>query len=310
MLSSKLKKFAQENSLTVAHGVAYGYYRDYLMTLSESSEVKQAVFSVLIENDEAKSSLLAELNEKGFRGEHFIDKAYVTDHQVTIVFLRAYGIMKRLPTALETVAEKMSLAGVKGRGYCPYCGQTTNGTEEMYLINDVAMQLHSGCLESVEVGFSEKAEAAKTSGSVATGAVGAIIGAIIGAIPWAIVSYLGWFVGYLGFFISFASCKGYELLHGKETKLKGIIVLVVSLVAVVLAEYAASLVSLMREFPGTPLSTCFIALNEAILYDPEVQRILAYNLIMGWLFAALGMYSLIKQIFTNVKHTKGEIIKL
>ena len=192
---------------------------------------------------------------------------------MTVVFQGSTGIVKQLSEALTAVTEKLREYGVMGKGYCPCCGQTTNGTEDMYLINGVAMQLHSGCFESVEAGFGENAEAAKTNGSVATGAVGAIIGAIVGAIPWAIVSFLGWFVGYLGFLISLASCKGYELLHGKETKLKGIIVLVVSLIAVILAEYVAMLASLMKEFPGTPLRTCFVTHNAAIRYEPEMQAI-------------------------------------
>lgn len=34
------------------------------------------------------------------------------------------------------------------------------------------------------------------------------------------------------------------------------------------------------------------------------------DLLMGWLFAVLGIASVIKQIFTNVKQNNGEIIKL
>lgn len=108
---------------------------------------------------------------------------------MTVVFQGSTGIVKQLSEALTAVTEKLREYGVMGKGYCPCCGQTTNGTEDMYLINGVAMQLHSGCFESVEAGFAENAEAAKTNGSVATGAVGAIIGAIVGAIPWAIVSF-------------------------------------------------------------------------------------------------------------------------
>jgi hypothetical protein len=310
MLNSKLKKFAQENDLTAAHGVAYGYFNDFLLTLSQDSGDVTAVFSALIA-DEANIQPLNEcLNSRNFLGEYLIRKTQVSKTQITVTFQGSTGIVKQLQQALTAVTEKLREYGAKGKGYCPYCGQPTYGTEDMYLINGAAMQLHAGCLETVEGGFAENAEAAKTNGSVLTGAVGAALGAIVGAIPWAVVSFFGWFVGYLGLLISFVSCKGYEMLHGKETKIKGIIVLVVSLLAVVLAEYVAMLASLMKEFPGTPLSTCFVALNEAIRYDPEMQAIVIKDLVMGWLFAVLGMYSTIKQIFTNVKQTSGEIIKL
>ncbi len=305
MLNSKIKKFAQENGLTVAHGVAYGYFNDYLLTLSSNSGDVTAFFSVLITDEGSIAPLNGCLNDKDFAREYLIRGGQVSKSRISVVFQD-----KKLLETLAAITQKMYEYGVRGKGYCPYCGQTTGGTEEMYLINGVAMQLHSGCIEAVKAGFAENAEAARTTGSVATGAVGAIIGAIVGAIPWAIVSFLGWFVGYLGFLISLASCKGYELLHGKETKVKGIIVLVVSLIAVVLAEYVAILASLMKEFPGTPLSTCFVALNEAIRYDPDMQAIVVKDLLMGWLFAVLGMYSTIKQIFTNVKQNNGEIIKL
>ncbi len=310
MLSSKLKKFAQENGLTIAHGVAYGYFNGYLLTLRQDSGDITAAFSMFIA-EEANVGILDQFfNNKNFLGEHLIRGLNVGDSKMTVVFQGSAGIVKQLSETLTAITEKLREYGVPGEGYCPDCGQATNGTEEMYLINGVAMQLHPGCFETLKAGFDENAEAAKTNGSVATGAVGAIIGAIVGAIPWAIASFLGWFVGYLGFLISLASCKGYELLHGKETKLKGIIVLVVSLIAVVLAEYVAMLASLMKEFPGTPLSTCFIALNEAIRYDPDMQAIVIKDLLMGWLFAVLGMASVIKQIFTNVKQTSGDIIKL
>lgn len=311
MLNSKIKKFAQENGLTVAHGVAYGYFNDYLLTLSQDSGDVTAVFAVTVPNEIYVGAIKDGLVDRDFKTEHLIRFVQADSIKVTVDFAGSAGaVVKKLSCALTAITEILRECGALGKGYCPYCRQPVSGTEEMYLINGMAMQLHSGCLESLKSDFSERTEAAKTSGSVLTGTVGAALGAIVGAIPWAVASFLGWVVAYLGFVISLASCKGYELLHGKETRVKGIIVLIMSVLAVVLAEYVTMLVMLMREYPGTPLSTCITGLNTVIMYDKEVQAELIKNLVIGWLFAVLGMYPIIKSIFTNVKQTSGEIIKL
>ncbi len=310
MLNSKLKKFAQENGLTVAHGVAYGYYNDYLLTLSQDSGDITAVFSVVIADEGSVEAIKEGLQNKNFRNEHLIREVQVNGLKVTAAFMSSSGVIKQLLAALTAITEKLRECGVLGKGYCPYCRQPESGSEEMYLVNGMAMQLHSGCLESLKGEFSERTEQAKTTGNVLTGTVGAALGAIVGAIPWAIASFLGWFVAYLGFVISLASCKGYEILHGKETRIKGIIVLIMSVLAVVIAEYVAMLALIIKEFPGNPLGACISALNSVIIADKEIQAELIKNLVIGWLFAVLGMYPLIKSIFTNVKQTKGEIIKL
>jgi len=48
------------------------------------------------------------------------------------------------------------------------------------------------------------------------GILGAALGALVAGIPWGVLIYLGWFVGWLAFFIGFGAFFGYKLFKGPK----------------------------------------------------------------------------------------------
>ena len=154
---------------------------------------------------------------------------------------------------------------------------------------------------------------------VGDGILGAALGAVVGAIPWAIAFYAGWFVGWLGLLIGVASKKGYELLGGKETKVKAVSVIVSSLISVVAvnmivyilswhadlnAMFGATLQESVNFFFDSMLNKNFIA------YDPALLPYVLKDIVLGWVFAGLGIFALAKGMFIEAKSNTATPVRL
>lgn len=178
--------------------------------------------------------------------------------------------------------------------------------------------MHESCIAHLNEEAGIQHEEAKTTGSVLTGTVGALLGGIIGSIPWAIAYYFGWFVGWLGFLIGIAAKKGYELLKGKETRVKSVILVVVTIISVILVEFVAGIISWNIEFANDPelasyglsfsqIASLFI---EASIYDAEMRGALIGNFILSLIFAGLGIYSTVFDVFKKTGKNSGSAIRL
>ena len=83
--------------------------------------------------------------------------------------------------------------------------------------------------------------------SILLGIVGALVGAVVGSIPWMIAFNFNWFIGILGAFIGVCAMKGYEILRGPEGKVKIVVIVTISLIVVVLAQYVTTIFAVYRE---------------------------------------------------------------
>ena len=63
MIGSALKKMAKENGMQVAHGVAYGAYRNFALTMNEGAGWKALEFATRISDPAAEDTLKRKLNE-------------------------------------------------------------------------------------------------------------------------------------------------------------------------------------------------------------------------------------------------------
>ncbi|MGN0971705.1 MAG: hypothetical protein ACI4OY_07085 [Aristaeellaceae bacterium] len=71
-------------------------------------------------------------------------------------------------------------------------------------------------------------------GSVVMGILGASLGALIGAVIWALVGMAGYIVSLVGLLTAFLADKGYDLLHGRQGRIKPVVLLVCVILAVLL----------------------------------------------------------------------------
>jgi len=141
------------------------------------------------------------------------------------------------------------------------------------------------------------------------GFIGALLGALIGTIPWAIAACFGWFVGWLGFAIGFLSMKGYDLLGGKKGGIKKVIIIcLTTVIGVVLGNMTGDILSLWKELSkfGATLGASIRIYFEHI-GDPDIIGNVLLNLILGLVFAALGVWSLFKGMIAKEKNLNAEI---
>lgn len=126
------------------------------------------------------------------------------------------------------------------------------------------------------------------------GFVGALVGGLIGAIPWAIVSSQGWFVAWLGYLIAVAASKGYDFMKVKTDMKKLWCVAGAVIIGVLAGQIMSDMISIaMDEELGGVFSTVFEYYKNNF---GEYLSINAGNLILGYIFAALGGFSVLRDI--------------
>lgn len=310
MLSGAYKKFAEANGLSVANGVAYGEYHGYMITLQDGMGTKNMVIAVSFPDETAKAAVDNRLLDGDFRKKNRIAVYNVTDSLILLQFTDTVGTMKVIEACAPEFCGYLKDLGVHGVGYCNHCGKELGGERGAELLIDGAVRvMHEGCAAEINASFEQVAEEVRTTGNVARGVLGASIGGVIGMIPWAIVTYFGWFVGWLGFLIGWLAKKGYEIAKGKETKAKGITILIVTLLAVVLAEYLTWTlivgIGWIDMYPEAGmlgnLLDAFVQLPWLIGQNKELLVSIVTNVVLGWIFAILGILSVLKETFSQAK---------
>lgn len=136
------------------------------------------------------------------------------------------------------------------------------------------------------------------------GFVGSLLGGIVGAIPWVIVSCLGWFVGWLGYLIAITASKGYDLMKVKVKMCKLWFVAISVVISVFVGQIVSDVIYIVSdpEIGFEYLGAAFAFIFEHFgLYLSEAVP----NLILGLIFAALGGFSVLKEIKNQNKTIKG-----
>lgn len=319
MIGIGLKNFAHELGLNIERGVAYGLYGRYVITLKEGAGWKSVTFAVRFPNESVKGLIHAFLNDSEVKKDYRISGYNITEAMVSVTFLDNLGTLARMKQFISLMAQRLTDCGATGAECCNCCGMDFAGVEAVpVMIGENVFQMHAQCMDRVTNQQQEQKQTVQRKGSVLTGALGAVLGAVVGAIPWAVAYYYGWFVGWLGLLIGFAAKKGYEICRGKENWAKGVIVLVVVLAAVVAAEYATCLFALIGEIQTDPeLASLGLTVREisrvmmeVIRTDGELRSSMVGDILIGWLFALLGIFSMLRSIFSSAKNIGTSPVRL
>lgn len=244
-----------------------------------------------------------------------VEKAYrvrqlgVAPRIIQVVFNDTVGTMKKISAFLDWFIPLLEQHGATKASICPECGsQITTGCWK--LVDGIAHHFHETCAENVrsQVEASNENRKAEAEGSYALGAVGALLGAVIGAAAWAVVLCMGYVASLVGLLIGWLSEKGYNLLRGKQGKAKIAILIVAIIVGVLvgtLGGYALTYVQIIAEDEAGILTYDDIPLlMEFTLTDPETQGLVLKDVGMGLLFAALGVFALLRKTGKEVADTK------
>ena len=315
MVGTAIKKFARENGWTVKNGIAFGIYRGYMMSMQEGAGWKSLSIAARLENEDTIKSAYELLNDKSIMKDYRITDSQVTATSVYITFLDNPGTMKKILAFVDSFCDGLDSFGAKGANHCSSCGQELYDSNAVpAVMNDVVYLLHESCMNKDDETLNNIKEEKAKEGSTLLGSIGAFAGALLGSIPWAVAYYFGWFVGWFGFVIGIAAKKGYELLQGKESRAKGFIVTIATFIGTFFAESVALMVSMGVAWTQEGID--FYALDVVYSYfyalatDPEILIGVLGEVALGLIFAVLGIWSVVKDIFKTTGKKANRFIRL
>lgn len=309
MVGSGLKKMAKENGMKISNGVAYGNLRGYAATLSEGAGWKRIAFSVMFPNDAQRGAFDAVLDKVDLQSTYRVNRLIFSAKNIFVVFQDNPGTMKKITEFLDWFIPLFDQYGATKVGICPECGApVTDGCWK--LIDGVAHYMHSTCAENVRTQIVSVNEDRKQNaeGSYGTGLLGALIGAALGAVVWAIVLNMGYVASIVGLLIGFLAEKGYTLLHGKKGKGKVAILIVAVVAGVVLGTFGSDVFTLVSMIGSGETYLTYGDIPQFLIMllreDPEYTSAVVSNILMGLLFAGLGVFALLRRAGNEVADMK------
>ena len=315
MIGSGIKKLAKANNLKISSGVAYGSLHSYASTFSEGSGYKRLVIVTGFPDPEAERNLKAELDARNIEREFRVQSISFNVKSIDIMFRDAAGTMKKLNAFIDWFYPLLNQAGATKYKICAECGSPME-KDTWKLINGVAYPLHKDCAIQLRNALIEEheAERAEEKGSYLTGFVGALIGAAIGSILWAVLYYAGYIASLAGLVIGLLAEKGYSLFKGKKGSVKVIILIICIIAGVLLGTLAADWYVLFEmiqngELPEFVTGDIIPLLIEMFKTDAELLSTTIKDIALGLVFAALGVFALLRKAAKEAAPTKVKDLK-
>lgn len=309
MVGSAFKKLAAENGMKVAKGVAYGDLRGFAATLSEGSGYKQIVFTTKFADPAGKGRLLDLVNSMDLKKEYRVLQLNLAPNAVQVVFHDNPGTMKKITAFLDWFIPLLREHSATGVNICTECGcEITAG--KWVLVNGTAYHLHDSCAQKAEREVEEdNTQRAEAGGSYLLGTLGAFLGAALGSVAWGFVLYMGYVASIVGLVIGFLAEKGYNLFRGKQGKAKVLILILAIVFGVLLGTFAADVIALgemigsgeLRGFTAADIPAFILFM---LAEEPEYRSATISNIGMGLLFAALGVFALLRNTGKAVADSK------
>lgn len=314
MIGSGLKKLAQENGMKIAKGVAYGSLQGFAATLSEGAGYKQIVFTTKFTDAAQMDAMLAQINQVDIQRTYRVQKLNLAPDAIQIVFMDNPGTMNKIREFLGWFLPLLRQYGATPVNICTECGcEITAG--RWLMVNEVAYYLHDACAEKTrrDITANEQAEKEQRTGSYGMGILGAFLGAALGAVVWALVLNMGYVASLVGLLIGWLAEKGYTLLKGKQGKGKVAVLIVAIVFAVVLGTLASEYITVVSminsgELIGFAVGDAPMLIFYLLSVDSEYLMAILGNVAMGMLFAALGVFALLKK--TNAEVSDSKIVVL
>jgi uncharacterized membrane protein YeaQ/YmgE (transglycosylase-associated protein family) len=113
----------------------------------------------------------------------------------------------------------------------------------------------------------------------------------------------------VGLLIGWLAEKGYNLLKGKQGKGKIVILVIVIILGVILGTFAADAIAVAQLISETEDAVVTYAdipafILALLMTDAEYQSATISNILMGLLFAGLGVFALLRKTGKEVSGTK------
>ena len=303
MIDKNVKNFAETNGLKVVKNIAYGNLRGYAATVSLGQGFVQIVLSTSFPDANDQRAVEEILRQTNLSKEYGVTALNFFPKNIRITFV--YTLKKhftRVESFLSFFIPLLDEHKATGVHVCPECGgDITAGCWK--LIDGIAYHMHTECGSRVNRDISAADQAKKDSdtGNYVSGFLGAFLGAALGGIVWGLILLIGYVASVVGLLIGFLAERGYTLLKGKKGIGKVIILIFAIIFGVVFGTLFSDVVTLLMEgFSFGDLSEVF-----SLLFDnDDYVRTTIGNIIMGLIFAALGVFGLLRAAGKEVADTK------
>ncbi|MBQ8514813.1 MAG: hypothetical protein IJ496_05390 [Ruminococcus sp.] len=312
MIRKQFRKFGEARGFVTSNGICYGESGGYTVTLEEefSTGCREVYFTVTMEQ-EAYDKIVAAARE--------LQNTYgmVMNIQPTCIYAKFTGKKAKndnIAVYLDTFPSRLDAYGCKGSSICPFCKLELGADRATKLVGGRAVRMHGGCAEQLIYTMQNQEQAAAEQKSKAgKGLLGAVLFGVAAAIPWAIVYALGYFVAWLGALIGMAVVKGYDKFGGivKKSTIAIFAVLIVLLVifAQLLGDvFQIGYLILQGEVWGS-LADIPSYLN-MLFADSEYISGFVGNILIGILFAGLGVFGIFRSLIAGVSSQSKKIVDL
>jgi len=310
MIGSAYKKLAAEYNMKIAGGVAFGSLCGYAATLSEGAGWKQLAFSTSFPDPAQKGLFIEAVNAENTEKLYRVRSLRVAPRSITVEFLDNPGTMKKIREFLNWFVPLLDQYSATKADICLECGMQITGSCCWKLIDGVAHCMHDSCGERArdKVASENENRRQEAEGSYGLGLIGALLGSAVGAVLWAIVLNMGYVASIVGLVIGFLAEKGYNLLHGKQGKAKVAILIVAVIVGVLLGTFGAEAYTLVTMMNAGEIELTYGQIPEFLLLlmseEPEYAGAVTSNILMGLLFAGLGVFALLRKASKEVADKK------
>lgn len=315
MVGSGLKKFATENGMKVAQGVAYGNLQGFAATMVDGPNIKVLTFTTRFATDEQKNQLTQAVNTVDITRTYRVQKLEIGLRTIQIVFNDAVGTMKKIRAFAEWFIPLLRQYGASAWNVCSECG-TEIAAGRWVLVNGIAYYMHDACAEKVsrEIEDENARQKEEDTGSYISGTVGALLGALVGSVLWALVLSAGYVASIVGFVIGWLAEKGYNLLKGKQGKGKVVILIIAVIVGVIVGNFALDAYDIMMmitsgEVEGVSIAQIPLIILYTLIDNSEYLSYTLGNIGIGLLFAGLGVFSLLRKAGQEVAGQKYIILE-
>lgn len=271
MISPAFKQLAQENGLMVASGVAYGSLNGCYVTLSGGTGYQRISIYVGPQEQPAPGYPESQTVSCARQIIHMISTAsgpsncyglltgddsapaLVLNHAGSVVTVSFADTEEAAPGVAQFVTVMLpQIAPLTRPQLCICCCEPTEGEGwPVRLSADTVVPMHDPCLEQV-LGSLPDAPKARERNS---GVPGAALGALVGAVLFVLLYNLGVAARIAGLLIGLLASWGYDLFKGKPGRAKLAPVIVCSLIAVLLATFAGSVLPFLQKYQTLGAST-------------------------------------------------------
>ena len=315
MIGTGLRKLAKQHGMKVDAGIAYGILKGYATALSEGAGYKMITISTTFPEVGQKEKLMEMTNAADLTKQYRVQRLVLDTYGIGVVFLDTVGTMKKIEAFIDWFYPLLAQIGATGGDICRECGGSVTAGQ-WFLVGNFALHLHETCGQKLqgEMETAEQARKDSDTGSYVQGAIGAFLGALLGAAVWAVVLYMGYVASIIGFVIGWLANKGYDLLKGRQGKGKIVILIVAVILGVLVGTLAPDAIYLGQmirdgELLGFTYGDIPYLIITLLAQDSEYAGSVASNSIMGLLFAALGVFGLLRKTKLEVTGTKVKKLK-